>query len=448
MNRRQTVVRYVVPMILSSICFFLYTIVDGVFVGNGIGVDAVGAVNVAMPFVMIVNALFMFVTTGGVTIAAIRFGRGDDEGANLAFMHSFSMMIFISLVLTVWGVLFPRAIALMLGANDTYLTMVRDYVFWYSVFLIPSALAVLLQGFCRNDGSPLLVSIAVIVSTVLNVFGDWLTVFPLHLGIKGAAIATGVSQTAGLAVTAIHFFRKKGKLRFGGFVPSGKLYGKIMKRGLPEMISKCAAPMSTAFMNLMLFRMMDDTAVNTFSLLSYIASFSVAFFFGTSEGLQPLYGRCYGAKDEQDLQYYFHVGLVINLVSSVGIYFLLFAVGRPLCVLFNADEPAIAMTMEAMPRYAWSFCAIAVSSVVSTCFYSTKRTKEALVLNFCRSFLFSGFSILLLPRLFGPDIIWYTYGIGETLSAALALVLLGISKRHGASHSLTKETGEPAGRVS
>jgi putative MATE family efflux protein len=430
-GRARRLAQYVVPMILSSICFFLYTIVDGIFIGHGVGVNGVGAVNMAIPFVMIVNALFMLTSVGGITVTAIRFGRGDISGANQAFMHSFSATMVIAAVLGCAGICFPGQIAHLLGADDTYFSMVHDYVFWYSVFLIPSGAAMIFQSFCRNDGSPVLVSVSVIAATVCNVFGDWLTVFPLGMGVKGAAIATGVSQTVSLIIVAFHFLLKKGQLRIGRFSPSAALFGKVFKRGLPEMVSKFAAPLSTIYLNYVLLRNFGASAVNAFSLLSYVASFSVAVFFGTAEGLQPLYGQSYGAKDSESLHYYFHAGLVINVAASIIIFVLLFFVGRPVCALFNADEATLDLTMQEMPKYALSFCAIAVTTVVSSYFYSTKRTKESLILNIVRSFVANTFAIVLLPLLFGKCIIWYTYFIAELIPALLAAVQYVVSERKG-----------------
>lgn len=429
--RTKTLIHYTVPMILSSVCFFLYTIIDGIFVGNGVGLNALGAVNIAMPFLMIVNAFFLLTSIGGTTVTAIRLGRGDVPGANQAFLHALAATIVISALLMIAGVFFPGKLATLLGANATFHTMVRDYIFWYSVFLIPGGVAMIFQSFCRNDGSPGLMSASVIIATVLNVFGDWLTVFPLHLGIKGAAIATGVSQVASLAIVSLHFIRKKGQLRLSGFVPSRILFLKVFKRGLPELIAKFAAPLSTAYLNYVLIRTMGDIAVNAFSLLNYVASFSVAVFFGTADGLQPLYGRCYGAKNADDLKYYFRSGALINFVSSVVIFFLLFPVGRPIFKLFNADAVTINYTMRAMPEFAWCFCAIAISTVISAYFYSTKRTKEALVLNVFRSFIFNAPVIFLLPMAFGESIVWYTYGIAELLTAILAIAILKHSERKG-----------------
>ena len=130
-------IRYVVPTMLGSITFFLFTIIDGIFVGRGVGTNALGAINLVMPFVMIVKALFMLTTIVGVTIVAIRLGRGDKEGSNQAFMHSLVGTLVVSAVLCLLGTSLAEPICRLLGANGTFLELATEYLFWYSVFIIP-----------------------------------------------------------------------------------------------------------------------------------------------------------------------------------------------------------------------------------------------------------------------------------------------------------------------
>lgn len=186
--------RYIIPSMISNVAFFILTIVDGMFVGNGVGTDALGAVSLSMPYVMIGSAVSVLFTIGGVSVAAIRLGRGDDMGANQVFMHSLTGVISVFAILTFVGTLFSDQVAILLGANETYHDMVSTYVFWYSLFFIPAGLFTCLSNFCRNDGEPQLSSIACVVCMGFNIFGDWLLVFPLQKGIAGAAFATGASQ--------------------------------------------------------------------------------------------------------------------------------------------------------------------------------------------------------------------------------------------------------------
>ena len=181
-SRMKKLLKLVLPSVLSQVCMFLFTIVDGIFVGNGVGATALGAVNIVLPYILILLALYMLVAVGGATVTAIRFGRGDKEGANLAFLHAFAAIFAVSVVLTVVGVCFTRQLGYLLGANEAYIDYVTDYTFWYSVFIIPAGLSILLQFFGRNDGAPVFVMASTIVSTALNIFLDWLFVFPLQKG--------------------------------------------------------------------------------------------------------------------------------------------------------------------------------------------------------------------------------------------------------------------------
>ena len=163
-SRKKKIFRNVAPAILSNACVFLFSVVDGIFVGNGAGSQALGAVNIALPFVLIAQALNAMASIGGVTITAIRFGRGDKEGAQNAFMHSFTLNLIVGILITLSGSVFTGAVCGLLGASESYYSLVTEYVFWYALFAIPNALSLNLQSFCRNDNSPGLVAVTNVVS--------------------------------------------------------------------------------------------------------------------------------------------------------------------------------------------------------------------------------------------------------------------------------------------
>ena len=402
-QRSKNLCKYVIPTVLSCVSYFLFTIIDGIFVGHGVGTNALGAVNIAFPFVMVVGAIFMLTTIGGVTVVAIRLGRGDIKGANQAFMHAISATVCAAVFLCLVGTVFADKLCVLLGANETFFGYVYDYVFWYSVFIIPTGLSTSMQGFCRNDGSPVLVSAAVIIGTVCNSFG----------------------------VVLIHFATKRGSLRISGFEPDASLYKKIAVRGLPECIAQLATPTAIIATNYVLLARVGDIGVNAFSIIGYVASFSVAIFFGTAEGLQPMFGQCYGAKNERDLKYYFRAGLLINFIGSVLIYILLFYVGGPVCKMFGADKATLDYTVLSMPKYAWGFSIMALNTIISAYLYSTKRSKQAIIMNILRSFVFNLAVIILMPMVFGAEAVWHTFGIYELLVLAAAVILLKSSEKNG-----------------
>lgn len=432
-KQSQQLKKYIIPSMVSNAAFFVLTIVDGMFVGNGVGIDGLGAVSLAMPYVMLVSAVSVLFTIGGVAVAAIRLGRGDDQGANQVFMHSIAAIIGVFAVLTFAGTIFADQVASILGANATYHDMVSDYVFWYSLFLIPAGLFTCLSNFCRNDGDPRLSTDAALVCTGVNIFGDWLLVFPLQKGIAGAAFATGASQVFAVLILLTHYLRKKGKLRFHKFHVDFGLYKKILLRGLPEMVSQFAAPITTYSMNRVLIGI-SDAHVNAYSVIGYAGSLFVSLMYGLSGGLQPLYGQSYGAKDDKSLRYFIKSGLTMSSLGGIFIFVLTFFIGKPICMIFGADEAAINIVVDALPKYCLNFVFAASSAVIASYLFSTKRTQYAIPLNVCRSMVFNFLCINFLPLIFGVNFVWYTVAVAEGICLCIAIVLWRVSEKEGITY--------------
>lgn len=438
--RVKNIIKYVVPTMLSSVCFFLFSVVDGIFVGRGVGTNALGAVNIVFPFIMVISAVTMMINIGGVSMFAIRIGKGEPEEANRVFRNG---MIFLSVAcaaLSVVGVFLADPLCTMLGAGETYHHYAVDYVFWYSVFVLPSGISMGLQSYCRNDGDPNLVTLTVVISTALNIFLDWLLIFPIPMGTRGAAIATGISQSAGLLIVLLHFIRKKGILRFGWVRPDMGVLKEIVIHGLPEGISQLSTPVMTLCMNLMLVDMLGDIGVNAFSVISYVASFTVAVFIGTSEGLQPLFGQSYGARREKDLKFYFRSGIGINFFGSLLVTGVILLLSRPICTLFGADEQTLEYVLKVMPIYSLGFIVSSFNVMITSYLYSTERSRQSSVISFLRSLVVNTAVILGLPRIFGANAIWATFAVYEAIVLVVAFALLRHTERNGiVFHKLSHE---------
>ena len=175
-----------------------------------------------------------------------------------------------------------------------------------------------------------------------------------------------------------------------------------------------------------------DIGVTAFSVIAYVASFTAAVFIGTSEGFQPLFGQSYGARNERGLKFYFRASMLINLIGSVAVVGLILLFSRPICVLFGADPATLEYALSVMPMYSWGFVVMAFNVLISAYLYSTDRAAQAVVINVLRSIVVNVAVILILPNLFGPDVIWTTLGIYEIIVLAAAFGLLKHSERNGA----------------
>lgn len=182
-SRNKIVFQNVAPAILANACVFLFSVVDGIFVGQGAGMQALGAVNLALPFVLIVQALNAMASIGGVTISAIRFGSGDKEGAQIAFMHAVTINFIVGCLVVLIGCGLTAPVCQLLGATGSYFELAKDYIFWWALFAVANSVSLNLQSFCRNDGDPGLAAVTNVIVTTLNIFLDWLFVFPMQRGI-------------------------------------------------------------------------------------------------------------------------------------------------------------------------------------------------------------------------------------------------------------------------
>ena len=243
---------YIFPAVGSLFVTYLYNVMDGIFVGQGVGSAALGAVNIGVPFITFAVAIVAMFPMGGATIIAIRMGRDDKEGANNAFMAAFTLTVLTAVILTVVGTVFSQQIVDLSGARKLGEEMRRlsaDYLFYYSAFSLPMLVSNCLSVFVRNDGSPTLSFVGMCAGAISNIFLDWLFIFPLQMGVIGAAVASGLGQIVSLLVLLSHFIRKHGNLRIRHFTIQPVLIKKICKRGAPEAVTQLTTPVTALCYN-------------------------------------------------------------------------------------------------------------------------------------------------------------------------------------------------------
>lgn len=423
--------RYVFPAVGGLCVTYLYNIVDGIFVGQGVGHAALGAVNVAVPFITFVVAVAAMLPMGGATVVGIRMSRGDNKGANDAFMTSFLLTALLSVGLMLVGMLFPQKIALWCGTDklsDEMLRMASDYIFYYTAFSIPMLMSTCLSVFVRNDGSPGLAFWGMFAGAAANIFLDWLFIFPLRGGIIGAAVASGLGQVISFFILLSHFLLKRGKLHIKAFAMPFFLIGKICKRGIPEAISQLNTPVTAFCYNLVLARLIGDMGVSAFSVLSFIFSFVNAVLSGVAQGLQPLWSAGYGRDNKKEIQYYLRAGMFLNFVLALIMYVVLFAFGQGILHIFTQDTDLINMVRGALPVFALSFIPMAFNLILTAMFFSTKRTIQANMIAVSRGIVIKAFCIFLIPMTFGEEGIWLAAPAAEMITLGIAMILLSTNR--------------------
>ena len=417
---------YIFPAVGSLFVTYLYNVMDGIFVGQGIGSAALGAVNIGVPFITFAVAIVSMFPMGGATIIAIRMGRDDKDGANNAFMTALTLTVLTAVILTVVGTVFSQQIVDLSGARklgEEMRRMSADYLFYYSAFSLPMLMSNCLSVFVRNDGSPTLSFVGMCAGAVSNIFLDWLFIFPLQMGVIGAAVASGLGQIVSLLVLLSHFIRKHGNLRIRRFTIQPVLIRKICKRGAPEAVTQLTTPVTALCYNLVLAGLVGDIGVSTYSVLSFIYSLANAVLSGVAQGLQPLWGNSYGKQDTKEINDYFRFGMAINLVLSVLVSAGLILFDEPAIRIFSQDIELIKAASKALPVFALSFIPMALNLIYTSLLYSTKRTRQSDIIAICRGIIIKAIAIFCIPVLLGTKTIWAAPFVAEMITFAIAVVL-------------------------
>lgn len=417
---------YIFPAVGSLFVTYLYNVMDGIFVGQGVGSAALGAVNIGVPFITFAVAIVAMFPMGGATIIAIRMGRDDKDGANNAFMTALTLTVLTAVILTVVGTVFSQQIVDLSGTRklgEEMRRMSADYLFYYSAFSLPMLMSNCLSVFVRNDGSPALSFVGMCTGAVSNIFLDWLFIFPLQMGVIGAAVASGLGQIVSLLVLLSHFIRKHGNLRIRRFTIQPVLIRKICKRGAPEAVTQLTTPVTALCYNLVLAGLVGDIGVSTYSVLSFIYSLANAVLSGVAQGLQPLWGNSYGKQDTKEINDYFRFGMAINLMLSVLISAVLILFDEPAIRIFGQDIELINAASKALPVFALSFIPMALNLVYTSLLYSTKRTKQSDIIAICRGIVLKAIAIFCIPIIFGSNTIWAAPLVAEMITFAIAVVL-------------------------
>lgn len=417
---------FVIPSIASMMVTGLYFIVDGVFVGQGVGADALGMVNLATPFISLATSIAMMITMGGATIAAIALGRGEPVRANQVFNVSLWLVVLFSLFMTGIAFAFGEQIARLLGAGGNLLEGTVTYLCYYVLFGVFFSSSMLFSAFIRNDGDPKLAFWGMMVGAISNIFFDWLFIFPLGLGLQGAAMASGVGQIFSCLILLTHFIRKRGCLHLALPRFETALFLRIVRVGAPEFVTHMSQPVITVCYNWMILFVFGELGISAFSVASYLFWVILYIFMGLAQGVQPLFSVSFGEGDTKKEQYFLRAACQLGVTLAVVIYALLFFFGRNIIAIFSTDPNLMEITYHCLQVYGLSFAFSAMNIVYTTYYLSTERTKAAMQLTVLRSIIVNALCIVLVPLLLGGTFLW----AGIVVAEGLMTVFVVLQRNH------------------
>ena len=427
--------KYALPAIIAMTATSLYNIVDSIYIGHGCGALALGALTVAKPFMDICAAFGSLVGVGASSLLAIYLGEKDYDRANRVLGNVIVMNIILSAIVMAVGLIWLDPILMAFGASEDTLLYAREYM---EIILYGNILTHIyfgLNAMLRSAGHPRFSMAATIVAVVVNIILDPIFIFGLNMGVRGAALATVISQTVAVVWQFTKFIDKNELVRFhrGIWRLNKHITVRALAIGMSPFLYNIAHCFVVIIINNQLKNFGGDLTIAAYGVINRLTFVFAMMVMGLNQGMQPIAGYNYGAKHFDRVLKSFY----LTCAYATGVMGIVFLLGEcyPGLVtrLFTHDPVLIAQTISPMRIICSSMLIIGFQMVTGNLFTSIGQAGKAIFLSLTRQVLYLIPLVLLLPTIFAEPIngVWWSIPVSDTLSAVTAVIVLitGLPRR-------------------
>ncbi len=418
--------KYATPAIIAMTASSLYNMVDSIFIGHGVGPLAISGLAITFPFMNLGAAIGAMVGVGASTVTAMELGRKNYAKACRALANTIMLNIFFGIIFTVVCLAFLKPILFFFGASEQTLPYAYEYM---QVILLGNIITHLYHGLnsvLRASGHPNQAMIATIITVVANVFLDWLFIFPLGMGIRGAAIATVIAQTIPL-IYLIKIFMNKNELVHldkSDFVFDIKIIKDILAIGLSPFLLNSALCVIIILINNGLKRFGGDLSVGAYGIVNRVAFLFTMIVMGITQGMQPIVSYNYGARQFERVTEALKKAIVLAVITLCIGCLIGETIPRFVCALFTDDEELLNYSVDGMRIVMATFPIIAFPIVIGNFFQSIGKAKKSIVLSLSRQVLFLIPLLLILPNFIGIKGVWWSLPISDVIATILSLIMI------------------------
>lgn len=416
-DESKLLIKYMIPSISGmlglSVCIFF----DTMFIGQKLGELGLAALNISVPIFNFYYAIALTFGVGGATALSIVIGQKKFHKANSIFTSSIFGAVVVIIIVNILGYLFVNNICYMLGASNETFPYVKEYVKiilnFNFIFIISNTLNV----FVRSDKAPKLSMISIIVTNIANIILDYIFIYPLNLGMRGAAMATTIAQAVGVIVIAIHFFNPNNSLHFEFNSISFRKIKKVIANGMPSFVTELSAGFVILIFNNVILVIAGNIAVSAYGIIANVALIFLAIFNGISQGMQPLVSVNHGAMKTQRVKLLLKKSIIIAFSLGV-IFFVLGAVfPREIIACFTSQKGEIInVTVKGLRIYFISFILMGVNIVCIAYLQAVQKNKVSFILSTFRGLILTIILVLLLSKIFGIVGVWITIPLVELIT--------------------------------
>lgn len=415
-----------IPAMIGMFVMALYNVVDTIFISYGVGIDAVAGVTVAFPIMMIMMAVSAAMGIGGASVISRRLGERKEEEANHVFGNIISVILIISVIGVISSFTILEPILRLFGATPDILGYAFDYMFPILIGTFFFSFAFATNNIVRSEGNAKFAMMTMIIPAVINIILDPIFIFGLNMGVRGAAVATVISQ-ASVTLIILHYFltgKSTLQLRLVDLKLKLSILKEVIAVGLPAFAQQAAGSVMMIAINTMLIRFGGDMHVGIFGIIQRIIMFTVMPMMGVMQGMQPIVGYNYGARNFERLRETVVLGLKVTVFLSFLIFALVMAVPHWLMMIFTSDPEVIQAGSEYL-RIMFSAVFLIGGQVIGSGLYQALgKPKQALILSLSRQLIFLIPLVLILPHFIGVYGVFLAFPISDFFACVLASILM------------------------
>ncbi|MCM1989031.1 MATE family efflux transporter [Oceanirhabdus seepicola] len=422
--------KFVLPPILSMLFLSLYTIMDGIFVSHKVGSDALASINIVLPMINLLCGIGVMFATGGSALISISLGEKNLNEANNRFTLILLFSLIIGVMFSTLGLVFNERIFSLLGATETLMIYCKSYgiiILLCAPFYI---LKMVFEYFTRVDGAFNFSLLASLLGGLIDLILNYVFIFQLNFGIKGAALSTLIGAAFSTILCALYFISKKSTLKYVKPSLDLRLLKDTIYNGSSEMVTQLSAAITTLFFNYIALKYAGENGVAAITIILFIQFVMTSVYLGHIAGVSPVISFNYGAENSIKIKEYHTYSKVFVMISSIIIFILCFAFSPFIVKIFISETNIVyTLTLNGLRIFAFSFLATGLNIYTSGLFTALSNGKTSALLSFSRTFIFCIIGFLLLPNFFKLNGLWLVVPFAEFSSLFVSLFFLKRNKK-------------------
>ena len=409
----------------------LYNIIDTIFVGRGVGAEGIAGVSIVLPVVAILSSFAHLIGIGTGTLISRQLGREQTSEVNKTAGNGFLMIILISVFFSILGLIFTEPIMVALGATPTILPYASDYGSILFIGMLWFPFCVSSSNYLRAEGNARDAMYAMLIGLLVNVVLDYVFIFPLDMGMRGAAYASIIGKFTTLVYLAWYFTGSRHLIQFR--IRDLRLDKKVLKPafsvGLSGFGMRSSSSVANIILNHTLGALGGDIAIATFGIIYKITLFFGMPLFGLNQGMQPIVGYNYGANKKERIKKTMKLGFLYAIGYGLLAVLIFQVFAKPIFGLFTTNEALLEIGPRALRIVIAMMWLMGISHATMGAHQAMGKAKSAFVLAIQRWILLITPMILVLPHVFnlGLDGVWLAFPLADLIGAIVALTFLYIT---------------------